>query len=162
MKAREAIEFDESLIGRGINSRTEVDFYIEGNPRGKERPRTRRFKNFITTYTPRKTTEYEKKVRESYLNSVGQLQLSGPLKAEVLALFPVPKSVSKKKRQQLLEQQYYTKKPDCDNIEKIVFDALNKTAYNDDSQLCDVSTKKRYGEVPMVRVYLKELESIGV
>lgn len=157
MKLREPIEFDDSLIGKEVNFRTEVDFYIEGNPRGKERPRSRRFKNFITTYTPKNTALYEKKVKETYQNSVGNITLTGPLEASIVAVFSPPKSISKKKRQELLEEGFYTKKPDCDNVEKIIFDALNSLAYNDDSQICNTITKKRYGEQPMVRVNIKEL-----
>lgn len=158
MQIKQPIEFDESLIGKGIDFRSSVDFYIDGKPRGKERPRSRRFKNFITTYTPKNTIQYENHIKKTYLNSVGTVKLQGPLQATVTAIFSPPESISRKKKQKLLEQKFYTKKPDCDNIEKIVFDALNGLAYNDDSQICDVYTKKRYGEIPMVRVSLRELE----
>ena len=54
---------------------------------------------------------------------------------------------------------YYTKKPDVDNINKIILDALNKIAYEDDSQVCKVTVEKKYCEDnnPKVKINLKEI-----
>ena len=48
------------------------------------------------------------------------------------------------------------KKPDIDNIAKIVADALNKVAYDDDSQICDMKIIKRYGEQEKLIIELEE------
>ena len=48
------------------------------------------------------------------------------------------------------------KKPDGDNIIKIVTDALNKLAYHDDSQLVDISVSKFYSENARVEVLIQE------
>ena len=45
-----------------------------------------------------------------------------------------------------------TKKPDCDNVLKIVADSLNQIAYKDDSQIVETSVKKYYAEIPRVEV----------
>lgn len=37
------------------------------------------------------------------------------------------------------------KKPDVDNLAKIVLDSLNKIAYDDDAQVCRLLVEKRYG-----------------
>lgn len=37
-----------------------------------------------------------------------------------------------------------TTKPDLDNLEKNIKDALNGVAWHDDAQVCDVTKKKRY------------------
>ena len=50
------------------------------------------------------------------------------------------------------------KKPDVDNLAKIVLDSLNKIAYDDDVQVCRLLVEKRYGETPQVLVRLSELE----
>lgn len=47
-----------------------------------------------------------------------------------------------------------TKKPDWDNIGKIVTDALNKIAYRDDSQVVACRVEKWYGPIPEVIVTL--------
>ena len=47
------------------------------------------------------------------------------------------------------------KKPDCDNVLKIIADSLNQIAYKDDAQIVESIVKKRYAEVPQteVRIY---------
>ena len=51
-----------------------------------------------------------------------------------------------------------TKKPDSDNIIKIIADSLNKLAYHDDSQIVDVMFRKFYAEKPRVTVTIIGLE----
>ena len=51
-----------------------------------------------------------------------------------------------------------TKKPDWDNIGKVVCDALNGIAYRDDAQIVDSMVRKFYGEVPRVVVIIREYE----
>lgn len=55
----------------------------------------------------------------------------------------------------------YTKKIDCDNLAKAILDSLNGIAYKDDSQVCELSVRKMYGEVPKVIVLLTELDNMG-
>ena len=49
-----------------------------------------------------------------------------------------------------------TKKPDTDNIAKVICDSLNMIAYHDDAVVVDLSVSKYYGEIPEVRVKIKE------
>ena len=51
-----------------------------------------------------------------------------------------------------------TKKPDLDNIAKIVLDSLNGLAYKDDSQVVSLRIDKFYAEKPLVKVELYEVE----
>ena len=51
-----------------------------------------------------------------------------------------------------------TKKPDFDNIGKIVCDSLNKRAYNDDAQVVDAQVRKFYSRNPRVVVTIQEAE----
>lgn len=52
-----------------------------------------------------------------------------------------------------------TKKPDMDNIIKIIADALNGIAYYDDSQIVDTAVRKFYSDEPRVVVKISEVES---
>lgn len=53
---------------------------------------------------------------------------------------------------------YPTKKPDVDNIIKIIADALNGVAYNDDKQIVMCSCGKYYTDAePFVCVYIQEI-----
>ena len=46
-----------------------------------------------------------------------------------------------------------TKKPDIDNIAKIILDALNKLAFNDDNQITKLNIEKIYSEEE--KIYVK-------
>ena len=117
-------------------------FTIFGKPCGKGRPRFARRGNFVSTYTDKKTANYETLVRLSYQQEhIGEALMEGALTVYVLAYFPVPKSWSKKRK---AEAHWHTNKPDCDNIAKVVFDALNGIAWTDDSQISTLVVVKGY------------------
>ena len=48
------------------------------------------------------------------------------------------------------------KKPDVDNVAKIILDALNKEAYYDDAQVVDFQLRKFYSDNPRVVVTIQE------
>lgn len=136
-----------------------VTITILGKPASKGRPRFQRAGNYVRTYTDDKTVEYENLVRLAWMQS-GEEKLSGAIRALVLACFPIPKSLSKKKQKELIDKPY-TKKPDCDNIAKIVLDALNGIAYDDDSQIVNLEVQKEYSSEAKVVLMLREVEVDG-
>ena len=78
------------------------------------------------------------------------------LDVRIIAYYEIPKSTSKKKRREMLEHRIRpTKKPDWDNIGKIVCDSLNLVAYHDDSAVVDAQVRKFYSETPKVDVLIK-------
>ena len=137
------------------------DFEIEGKPVGKGRPRFRRMGNFVQTYTPAATADYEKLVRLRFQNAGGAIT-DKPVRVEITAFFAPPKSTRKREKADMLANRILPmKKPDCDNIAKIVLDALNKISYKDDSQVIELSVKKLYSEVAKVYVHIEEIETGG-
>lgn len=137
------------------------DFEVEGKPTGKGRPRFKRMGNFVQTYTPEKTADYEKLVRLRFQNAGGVIT-DKPVKIEIVAFFAPPKSVRKKQKQEMLANLILpTKKPDCDNIAKIVLDALNQIAYEDDSQVIELSVRKQYASEAKVSVHIEDIEIGG-
>lgn len=136
----------------------EVNLTVKTTPIGKERPRAARRGKFIQIYTPRKTANYEKEIRKAYKKEYHDLVLSGPLEVDIMGFFEPPKHESKKKKQQMLKNEIaYTKKPDCDNMVKPVLDGLNKTAYDDDAQICKLKAEKRYGYTSKIDIHIKQL-----
>ena len=133
-----------------------VTFVVEGDPKGKARPRFRRIGRLTMTYTPKATVEYEDKVRNSFLSAVDKdfKPFEGAVETDTLCVFSVPKSYSKTKRERLMGKPAI-RKPDTDNIIKSILDPLNGIAYIDDSQVCKVSGLKIYGEEPRVEVTIK-------
>ena len=50
-----------------------------------------------------------------------------------------------------------TKKPDADNIVKVVLDALNKVAYRDDAQVVELVAIKRWSNTSKLKVVIEEI-----
>ena len=87
------------------------------------------------------------------------LERNLPLEISILALFPIPKYVSRKTKELMLNGRLFpTKKPDADNIIKVILDALNGVAYRDDVQICRVYFEKMYAEIPETKVLIKNYE----
>ena len=117
-------------------------FVIEGRPVPKERPRHTRYG---TTYTPKKTQDYEALVAASFLSSGTKKYMDGELlNVDMRFYFKVPKNYTKKQREELMDNPYYGKRPDMDNLEKAVLDGLNGVAYADDSQVVEKHSAKCY------------------
>ena len=132
-----------------------VNIHIPGKPIGKARPKFSRQGNFVKTYTPEKTVNYENWVKMCWMQSE-QEKLSGNIIAVIVARFIIPQSYSNKKRRELNENPC-PKKPDCDNIAKSILDALNGIAYDDDAQIVDLSVSKVYSaDEEGVDLYLTE------
>jgi Holliday junction resolvase RusA-like endonuclease len=81
--------------------------------------------------------------------------LEGQIEAFIQAFFSIPKSASQVKKAKMLSGDIRpTKKPDWDNIGKVVCDALNNLAYGDDSHVVSGTVYKWYSEEPRIVVEL--------
>ena len=141
----------------------ELKFEILGTPVGKGRPRFSTRGGYTRAITPEKTVNYENLVKLSYSLTCGQTNLQGAIKAQIKAFFPIPKSTSKKKANEMeLGDVFHTHRPDADNIVKAILDALNGVAYHDDSQVVHVDVVKLYSSKPRVEVTLTELLEVQV
>lgn len=137
-----------------------IRFTIPGEPVAKARPRV--MKSGIA-YTPAKTKNYETLVKELFITQYGQVMLEGELVVNIKAYFSIPKSTTKKKRELMqVEEIRPTKKPDIDNLFKIVTDALNDLAYKDDSQIVTGTVEKYYSENPRVEVEISKLKGEAI
>lgn len=131
---------------------------ILGKPVGKARPRFRRAGFKVITYTPPENKKYEKEVARIYKQSIGVLYTDIPLRVRILAKFPIPESWSKNKDRALKGEIKPNKKPDLDNIAKIILYGLNGVAYTDDKQVTSLEIEKVYSDTPCVVVYIAEDE----
>lgn len=134
-------------------------FEVEGKIKGKGRPRFSNYGKFVKAYTPQDTASYENLIKLQFRITCGKWYSELPLKMKITAIHGIVKSASKKDKLKMLSGKLKpTKKPDADNIVKIICDALNNIAYKDDTQVVELDFKKLYGEAEKVIVEIEELE----
>ena len=138
-----------------------VTFQVPGRPQGKARARTfySQSAGRHMSHTPDRTVLYENLIKDQFLNHADGFYMERgiPVTLRIVARFLPPKSTAKKKQQQMLEGEILPlKKPDMDNIVKVVADALNSVAYHDDTQIVLVSAKKAYSAVEGLDITVEE------
>ena len=129
---------------------TTAYIWMNGQPIGKGRPR---FTRMGRVYTPEKTRKYEIRLAATASNYMLLHQLDAtekPCKALIKAQFEIPKSWTKAKKAAAEANEIYPKKPDADNIAKIVLDSLNSIVWDDDAQVYDLRVVKTYGDPCLV------------
>ena len=137
-----------------------VSFVVLGEPKGKGRPQfsTNKYTGKAIARTPQSTVLYENLVVTEYNRQVGmKFDDYALLDMRVICYYPITKSVSKKKRELMLKGKIRpTKKPDVDNVVKVIADSLNNVAYRDDKQIVDCSVSKFYSERPRVEISIED------
>lgn len=132
------------------------EFEIPGKIIGKGRPRVNTAT--ATAYTPTRTREYEELVKQYFIMKYrGIRPLEGRLNISITAYFAVPKNTNKNQKIEMLENTISPcKKPDIDNIAKIILDSLNKLAFNDDNQITKLNIEKIYSEEEKIYVKIEQ------
>ena len=133
-------------------------FTVLGEPKGKGRPR------FIPktgrAITPKDTVNYESLVKLEYGIQCKGIKFpdDAQLDMRILAFYGIPKSMTKKNRELVNKRLLRpTKKPDMDNVVKIIADSLNGIAYRDDTQIVDCQVRKFYSDQPRVEITIKQI-----
>lgn len=116
--------------------------------------RTNSGKTLTTVFTPAKTRKYEDYVKVCASQVMqGRGLISDALRIEVQAFVSIPSSWSAKKQYAAEYGDILpTTRPDADNYLKCCLDALNGIVYRDDSQIVDMSVKKRYSDRPRLEI----------
>lgn len=122
----------------------------------KERPRAGYLKKnglFNTKsiiYTPKKTKDFESelkwKIKASLIGYEFPIECEHPIAMHIEFRFAMSNNKSK--------DMLHCKKPDWDNLGKIVSDALNGLLYKDDKQLWDVRIIKKYNDINKDQIYI--------
>lgn len=140
-----------------------VGFEIPIAPVAKGRPRFKRVGEHVRTYTPKKTAKFETVAAEYARAAMGPLKpCASSVQLSFVAFVPIPKAWPKAKRAAALAGLIHpTSRPDLDNYEKALTDALNGIVYDDDSQICDVVKSKRYSDRPRIVVKFHALDGFS-
>lgn len=157
---------------------------MEGDPRGKGRPRFSTHGGFVKVYTDAATAEYEELIQVEVLRHMGQQALidrtrqikrasfiqafkdfggepifSCPVRVEMEIRHPIRASWTKAKKAAALAGHIApTLKPDPDNVAKIWFDAFNDCMWKDDTQVIKMSVDRYFAEDPSVLVRVIPLD----
>jgi Holliday junction resolvase RusA-like endonuclease len=138
----------------------QIHFQVEGDPKGKGRPRFSRVGSFTKVYTDKQTLGYEAKIANFAKQAMGGTE---PLKTAVSVYLyvrlSIPHSYPKKRGEACLNgSELPCKKPDIDNIAKTYLDAMNGVIFVDDTQVIDLHVKKLYAEKAGVDVMVMEAQ----
>lgn len=127
---------------------TSVTFLVQGTVKTNQRHRH----GGGRTWTPAKTKAARREIVEAFLEVAGPgwKPHEGPVRMSVRCSHLTPKSG--------WPGMQCNRKPDLDNVAKLVGDALNKVAYRDDAQICELTASKRYGDREGTQVTLEFLE----
>jgi Holliday junction resolvase RusA-like endonuclease len=126
-----------------------------GEPRGKGRPR---FTKQGHTYTDSETKAYEQKIIAYYRKTFGSFRWpdNSFIAVKVVAYYPIPKSATKAQLAAMQAGKIFpSRKPDIDNVLKVVLDALNGVAYKDDIRVVCVEAEKKYSFEPRLEIEVK-------
>ncbi len=132
------------------------EFEVPGKIVGKGRPRLNTYTGSV--YTPTRTKDYETLVEQYFLLKYPKFKtLEGRINISMIAYFSIPKTTKKSEIEQMLDNKISpTKKPDIDNIIKIILDAMNKFAFKDDIQITKLEIEKKYGLEEKMQIIIEE------
>lgn len=130
----------------------EIEVIIPGEPKSQKRHRPSKRGGY---YDP--SSKDKEFIRNYFLKHKPTEPYEGLLSVEIYAFFKTPESWSEKKKKQA-EGKFRGKTPDSDNLEKIVFDALNKYIYRDDALIVQNKTERRYSVKPCTVIRIKSIE----
>lgn len=113
--------------------------------------------------TPGDTRAEEARVRAAFIKAhPDHKRFTGPVLLRFTAVFETPRSFNRALREAAARGTLYAiKKPDKDNIEKLIVDALNGVCFIDDQQVMGGGIK-RYGTPARIDVSFESLDSPDV
>lgn len=135
-----------------------IRFEIPGKPTGKGRARATRSGHH---YTPEKTRNAEAFVKLLACQAMeGSVLADYPVSLGIDIAITPPQSMPRRQRDEALCGRLRpAKKPDCDNIVKLISDALNGIVWVDDSQVVDLVVKKRYALADITTVIVSRADA---
>jgi len=127
-----------------------IEFIIPGKPFPKKRPRLGKGGAF----NPKENSSFDK-IIGFIANTYIKKPFEGAVRIRIKAYFKVSKSWSQKKKDSHIGKPHLHT-PDFDNLEKAICDGLNKIAYNDDRQISDARTIKRWSTESYTLINISE------
>ena len=139
----------------------DILFEVEGDPFGWQRAGQNRETGAV--YTKSETRRHEELIAWAYKAKYHAYQFpkGTPIELTVIAYMRIPKSATKVKREQMLARKIRpTVKADWDNLGKLVSDALNGIAYDDDKCIVDAMVRKFYSDKPRTKIIIRRAQTM--
>ena len=116
-------------------------------------------RHFMKKYLKQNPPINEDMIKTYYkINNFKAFKKNEALEVSAIAYYQIPKNTKKSHKLLMIKGEMLpTKKPDIDNIMKVVLDALNGVAYHDDSQIVKIYAVKYFSEYPEVKVTISEI-----
>jgi len=146
----------------------QIQFFVNGEPKGQ--PRARAFamkrgnKVLVRMYDPSTAEGWKTAIAAAAKAHCPFPAWTGPVALSTTFIFPRPKSHFRTGRLAGILRpdapKYHTGKPDRDNLEKAVMDALKMLGfYRDDSQVCDGDgpVRKIYGDRCGAQIVIRQI-----
>jgi Holliday junction resolvase RusA-like endonuclease len=128
--------------------------YIPGKPTAKPRPRL----GGTHVYTPKDDRDFVGHIRLKAWEA-GVTLTDGPVGITIFIDVAMPKSWSKKKRREM-DGEFATCKPDGDNVEKNVWDALTGISHKDDAQVARWTGLRMWGDRDETCIIVRHLTGV--
>lgn len=143
-----------------------ISFFVTGEPRGQPRPRAFVFRGQARIYNPAQAESWKTCISAAAQPHIPTQPFTGPICLELTFYFPRPKSHFGTGKNALHLKPnaptWHTQKPDRDNAEKAVMDAMTLLGFwTDDCQVCSGEPKKIWcppGMKPGCQITLVPLE----
>jgi len=139
----------------------ELTFEILGTPLAKQ---SMKFTKGGVRYQPKQVTQNAENIKSQVISQLPESFkiIANPVVVDAIFIFPPLKSFNKKMKQHIDNGGYIIKstKPDLDNLEKAINDALEGIVFLNDSQVCKVRKLKYYGNTPQVRIRVTEVTEL--
>lgn len=142
-----------------------LSFFVAGIPKGQPRPRAfaRKMGNrFVARVYDDGTAEnWKSQIAVAFKQAGGiEAKIEGPVSMQLSFRFPRPKSHFRSNGElKPNAPRYHVVKPDSDNCEKAVMDALTQLGvWRDDSQVCIKTSEKIYTDEPGAQILVAPFE----
>jgi Holliday junction resolvase RusA-like endonuclease len=126
-----------------------IEFFVPGIPKAQGRPRTRVIRRgkaaWAQIYNPHNADDWKARIQIIARPHAPRAPILGPVRLSLTFLLPRPQTHFKRRVLRPDAPQWHAIKPDMDNFEKAILDAITVVKiWHDDSQIADKRTRKIY------------------
>ena len=142
-----------------MTEQTVITMEVIGEPSAQMRHRTVNRGKFHSAYDP--SSDIKKDFLLTVQDKAPEIPIKGPVMVTVIFHFGRPKGHYRTGKYSAMLRddcpEWHTSRKDIDNLQKLIFDALNGIFWKDDSQICWVEAQKKYSDRPRTNLVIRTL-----